>query len=192
MPERAAALPATSRSTTFPALHLVVDAIARTTPIDRSHVVYAGFSNGGMLALRAGCQEAPELAGIIVVSGSLQVSTCKPASPLTVVAGHGALDNTVPISGEKFSSFLQSPVTSQAASLAPFLAADSCTLTTMTRRSGYVVTRNRECRNGTLIDTYESASEGHDWPGPVPGGASFASTAWALLGGRPSVTPYTP
>ena len=67
----------------------------RRTPVDRSRVYVVGFSNGGMLAVRAAC-ELPEVTAAATVSGPLLVP-CK--RPIRLWHLHGTADLTVPVGG---------------------------------------------------------------------------------------------
>jgi poly(3-hydroxybutyrate) depolymerase len=77
--------------------------VARHTAIDRRRIYLVGFSNGGMLALRALCERPDVFAGAGVMSGALMTS-CAPASgvrgtPLHIRQLHGLGDTTVPPGG---------------------------------------------------------------------------------------------
>ena len=157
-------------------------------------MVLAGFSNGAMLAYRTACTQSSQLAGIIIASGSLQVSGCKPG-PLSLVVSHGARDATLPIKGEKHSNYLNGPVTSMAASLAPFQKADACKATASRVTGRYTVTKQTRCASGATVTDYVDGVGGHAWLGRVPvsgvvGGLPFASSAWDQLAGRSSAVPF--
>ena len=68
-------------------------------PIAPGQVVAAGHSNGGMLALRLGCELADEIAGVGVQSSPLEVAPCEPSRPVSLLQIHGAADDNVPIEG---------------------------------------------------------------------------------------------
>lgn len=186
----------TQRLDDLGALHVVVDAISKLVKVDRRHVIMAGFSNGAMLALRGACSESSQLAGVIVASGSLQVSSCKPG-PLSMVISHGGRDTTLPIVGLKHSAYLDGPVTSLAATLAPFAKADACASSVTHATGRFVISALSRCATGSTITTYIDELGGHAWLGQVPaqgvvGGQSFAYTAWRALSGRTSVVPFSP
>lgn len=65
-------------------------------PIDRERVYVAGFSDGGRLAYRAGCELAREIAGMAVVAASLTTTRCRPSRAIPLVAFHGTADDQVP------------------------------------------------------------------------------------------------
>lgn len=66
------------------------------TPVDPDRVYLTGWSAGGMMAFKAGCQLADQVAAIVVVSGSLLVPCPAGIDTLHI---HGAGDTTVPQSG---------------------------------------------------------------------------------------------
>lgn len=63
-----------------------------------SKVYLVGFSNGGMMAYRYGCDHA--VYGIAVVSGD-NMTGCTPASRVALLDIHGLKDGTVPYKGGK-------------------------------------------------------------------------------------------
>lgn len=73
----------------------VIDAVELLTPVDPDRVYLVGGSNGGMMALKAGC-ELPQVTAVGVVAGSLLVPC--PAGVDTMHI-HGISDTTVPWGG---------------------------------------------------------------------------------------------
>lgn len=68
-------------------------------------VSVAGFSNGGMMAYRLGC-ERPELVHTVgVMSGTLEIPRC--GGPIRALHLHGDDDRSVPLRGQEFSPRLQ-------------------------------------------------------------------------------------
>lgn len=83
------------------ALRSVIEHVLLTAPIDPQRVFVGGFSNGGFMAHRFGC-EAPDLVrGIVSVSGSgpLEPVACRTPSSLRVLQIHGDADPIVPYGG---------------------------------------------------------------------------------------------
>lgn len=76
----------------------VLASITRRIPIDPDRVAVVGGSNGGMMALRYGCERPLVVASVVVVSG-VYVSACTPSAPLAVLALHGARDTSIPLLG---------------------------------------------------------------------------------------------
>jgi polyhydroxybutyrate depolymerase len=71
------------------------------------HLAFAaGFSRGGMMAHRLGCELSGQLAGIAAVagnmsdpSGDVDAVPCTPARPISVLIIHGSDDRNVPVEG---------------------------------------------------------------------------------------------
>lgn len=77
-------------------LRQVVAHAARVTPVDPARVYVVGWSNGGMMALRAGCEAPDVFRGVGVVAGALLVPCPGGADVIHV---HGPADTTVPYFG---------------------------------------------------------------------------------------------
>ena len=75
----------------------VVDDIDRTWAVDRSRVGATGLSNGGMMALRAGC-ERPDVFRVVTGLAATFPGACD-VGRLRVGQWHGADDPTVPLNG---------------------------------------------------------------------------------------------
>ncbi|WP_239331423.1 PHB depolymerase family esterase [Frankia sp. CiP3] len=117
-------------------LRALISHLEQHYPIDRRRVILVGFSNGGMLAYRYACENAPEIAGIAVVAASLQTPDCAPEAPVSVVAVHGQLDERVPYAGADWSATLGTSLTSVENSLAPFRASAGCPPPSLPEDSG--------------------------------------------------------
>lgn len=80
----------------------IIDKARALTPIDPQRINVVGFSNGAMLAARAGC-ELPEVTGVGEVAGVLLSVPCPidplRTTPLKVWGRHGVNDTTVPVGG---------------------------------------------------------------------------------------------
>jgi poly(3-hydroxybutyrate) depolymerase len=75
----------------------VVDDIGSTWAVDHHRVGATGLSNGGMLALRAGC-ERPDVLSVVVGLAATYVGTCD-VGRLRIGQWHGGADETVPLEG---------------------------------------------------------------------------------------------
>ncbi len=82
-------------------LRAVIERALASAPIDKQRVFLGGFSNGGFMAHRFGC-EAPDLVrGIVSISGSgpLEPVTCRAAGALRVLQIQGDADPVVTYAG---------------------------------------------------------------------------------------------
>lgn len=180
-------------------IRAVISHIEQRYPIDRRRVVLVGLSNGGMLAYRYACAYPGELAGIGVVSGSLQIAGCRPAVPVSVVSVHGMHDDLVPYGGEAWSRDLNTPVTSTEASLAPFRQLDRCPKpspqrdSVVTDSTGVPVAPGAPAPSGAIALKVEAPclsdarvvefvmpELGHGWPSLA--GRNYFDTAGAIWG----------
>lgn len=78
-------------------LRRLVDRVAARWSVDRARVGATGFSNGGMLALRAICERPDVFAAVVSLSGSYD-GDCGLAQ-VRIGQWHGAEDKTVPLNG---------------------------------------------------------------------------------------------
>jgi len=83
----------------------LIDELRRSEGIDPERVCIAGFSRGGMMAYRLGCELADRLVAIAPVAGnmadeygSVEVGR-RPARPVALLVIHGLADRNVPIEG---------------------------------------------------------------------------------------------
>ena len=67
--------------------------------VDTSRVFIVGFSNGGIMAYRLGCELSNLVTGVGVAAGSLGVNYCAPVKPVSLIHLHGSEDTTVPYRG---------------------------------------------------------------------------------------------
>jgi polyhydroxybutyrate depolymerase len=82
-------------------LRRLIEAAERHPRVDARRVYLIGFSNGGFLAHRAGCDLAPLLHGIVSIAGVApgKRERCEPQAPLNVLQIHGTADPIVAYDG---------------------------------------------------------------------------------------------
>ncbi|MCU1589577.1 MAG: putative LpqP (hydrolase/esterase) [Frankiales bacterium] len=129
--------------------------------VDPRRVLLVGFSNGGMLAFRFACEHPGLLSGLAVVEGSLQVPTCRPAVPLSVLDVEGDRDRVVPYLGSRFSAFAGAATTSLSASLRPW--------------------RRRDEHTSCTVTVIRLPRLGHDWPSLSRGGWDATTHVWGFF-----------
>jgi polyhydroxybutyrate depolymerase len=78
-----------------------IESATRHPRVDAQRVYLIGFSNGGFLAHRAGCELAPLLHGIVSIAGAApgKSERCEPSAPLNVLQIHGTADPIVTFEG---------------------------------------------------------------------------------------------
>ena len=77
----------------------LLDRIETQHHVDLSRVYATGFSAGGYMAYRLGCDLSTRLTAIASVSGSMPDGTCTMARPLSVLEIHGTADDQLPYAG---------------------------------------------------------------------------------------------
>jgi len=73
-------------------LAALVDTLAAHLPIDRAHITIAGFSAGGMLALRTACDQSGIADAFVNVQGTMPDTTCRPSHPVSMLLIAGDAD----------------------------------------------------------------------------------------------------
>jgi polyhydroxybutyrate depolymerase len=73
---------------------IVADVAARAC-VDRRRVYATGFSNGGFMAHRVGCEAADLFAAVAPVAAGNAVTRCAPGRPVPVITFHGTADTVV-------------------------------------------------------------------------------------------------
>jgi len=139
----------------------LVKAVQEQVCIDPHRIYAAGFSNGGRMSYRLGCEMADVFAALAPVAGTksfpdLQNSPgCKPANPITLIDIMGSAD---------------SRVAAQPGQIAEWIAFNGCTdAPKETYRKGeHVCSTYSQCKDGTSV-TYCVVDGGeHCWPGSYP------------------------
>jgi polyhydroxybutyrate depolymerase len=151
-------------------LRLLIDRIEAEYHISRKRIYAAGFSKGGMMVHRLGCEASDLFSGIADIGGALNLPNCKPARGVDVLLIHGRNDASVKFGG---------PLPKKIPPLADY----------EDRPVAYAVEiwqKNNHCSPGknTVAGTIEQtdfictraalrliaiAGEGHTWPGGLPG-----------------------
>ena len=139
----------------------LIDHLLRVLPADPHRVFVAGMSNGGAMTYRIGCALSSRLAAIAPVEAWNPGNPgCRPSTPLSMVVGHGLADHQV--------SFARVQHT-----VVEWRAYDGCPSHARTRQVGPVTHSVwAPCAHSTVVELYEVAGSGHEWPGsspPLPG-----------------------
>jgi len=158
-------------------LRALVGALATRYPIDPARVYVAGFSNGGMMALRLACQATDAFSGFVAVAASLGAelaAQCHPQPPRPVALIDGTADPLVPYAGGGVGLFgSRGRVVGAEATFALFrglagcTAGDAPTATPQAARNPpeILVHRALGCPAGIDVALFEVRGGGHAWPG---------------------------
>jgi polyhydroxybutyrate depolymerase len=163
-------------------LGAVIDDIAARSCVDLARVYASGFSNGGMMTYRLGCEVSARFAAIASVSGSavIPLDTCTPTHPMPLMHIHGNADPLVPYDGGAGGLPLSgrpTPIFPAAADeVAAFRTKDGCPSTS----DVYFDSGNAHCdhwgpcQGGSDVVFCTISQGGHAWPGGT--GASSESS----------------
>ncbi len=157
-----------------------VDVVNALQAVDRDRVYVAGFSNGGMMALRAACARPDVFAAAAAVSATLQ-SGCLSRSPSSALLVNGLQDKTVPYAGERYSTFLRTalnPVPTAALTLARHAG---CVTSRAEVRARFTVQEFRGCAPGARVTGVVLPRMGHHWPTQEADGVDGQALVWDFL-----------
>ena len=80
-------------------LRQVIATIKARAFIDSSKVYVTGWSNGGGMTQRMGCQAADVVRAIAPVAHPLNTNNCNPSQPISTLHFHGTADEVIPYDG---------------------------------------------------------------------------------------------
>jgi polyhydroxybutyrate depolymerase len=105
----------------------LIDQLEAKYAIDPARVFATGHSNGGILAYRLACELSDRIAAVALQSGTMEISSCAPSKPVSLLHIHGTADTNVPIDGGKGSTSIANvPFASPRTSIATFATSDGC------------------------------------------------------------------
>jgi polyhydroxybutyrate depolymerase len=141
----------------------LLDQLATAYCVDPKRVFAAGFSNGGMLSHRLGCEMSDRIAAVGAVSGTLAIDVCTPPRPVAVMHVHGTADFVVGYADGGFSGAQGVPPT-----IATWTKNDGCTDATPTnvfKNGDASCDEHQACEAGVAVRLCTIDQGGHQWPG---------------------------
>ena len=158
----------------------LIDRLASDGSIDRKRVFVAGLSNGAIMAYRLACDLSDRIAGIASVAGSMGITECHPAQPVSVLEMHGTKDSIVLYDGGK-TGLGTFPSANEV--IKGWVTADGCAGNPILSQSGITKTSVwNGCRAGTIVRLDTVAGGHHTWFGstfdPVPGEPNANAVIW--------------
>jgi polyhydroxybutyrate depolymerase len=143
--------------------------------VDARRVYATGFSGGARLTSELACDAAGVFAAVAPVSGLRRPSGCRPARAAPILSFHGTADPVDPYGGHGQQYWTYSvPVAAR-----DWRTQEACAeATTLHPVKTVTVTRYARCRDGSTVELYTIAGEGHEWPG----GSPLPKRLTALLG----------
>jgi polyhydroxybutyrate depolymerase len=131
--------------------------------VDAKMVYAAGFSGGSRLVSALACDDSGVFAAVGVVSGLRRPQPCPATRAVPIVAFHGTADPVDPYKGHGQAYWTYSvPAAEQ-----DWAAQEHCAKTPATSHPASTVTlvRYSKCGDGSTVELYTIAGEGHEWPG---------------------------
>lgn len=142
---------------------------------DPHRIYIAGFSSGGLLAYRLGCQLTSKIAAIASVSGTQRVplEVCQPSRPLSLIEVHGTKDYYEGTCGNRTQT--NDGCVRGTGNYSPGVEAltaewrqhNSCPPPRSTTSGAVTTTSANGCSNGTSVELVSVAGGGHCWQGGV-------------------------
>jgi len=159
----------------------LIDQIEQDHHVDPGRVYAAGHSNGAMLSYRLACELSDKIAAVGIVSGALEIDSCTPSRPVSVIQINGTADQNVPIDGGRGARTLSGgshpPPRDGANTMA---AADACPNDpAVVHHDDLTVSTWSGCGQGTQIRFVVIDGSPHAWPGSKGGPLSGATVGTA-------------
>jgi polyhydroxybutyrate depolymerase len=165
----------------------MLDHLSTLAAVDSSRVYVNGFSNGGGMTVRIGCEAADLVAAMGSVAGAVvEMEGCDPSRPLPVMAFHGTADPIVPYEGGKMKGWLLRWAAGATNAPTYFVGAEDWVAAwaegngcdpvpeTIPQQGDVRGVRYTGCAGGAEsanVVLYTIEEGGHSWPGgmPIPG-----------------------
>jgi polyhydroxybutyrate depolymerase len=146
----------------------IVADVAGRICVDPRRVYATGFSNGGYMSYRLGCEASDVFAAIAPVSGASAVASCQPERALPVIAFHGDADTVVSYQSDR-------------ATIDTWVERDGCAVgPARTRFGDSYCERWTDCADDTAVELCTIAGGWHLWPGPSADHPA-SPAIWAFL-----------
>jgi polyhydroxybutyrate depolymerase len=145
----------------------LIGALVRELDVDTSRIYVAGFSDGGMMTFRLGCELAGTIAAIAVVAGRMPDVRCRPARPLPVLAIGGNHDDELRKDHARYTHPGSYPYAwSIQASVGFWASIDQCDPVPERISAGkHWEERYAHCVDDTDVTLYTISGGEHAWPG---------------------------
>jgi polyhydroxybutyrate depolymerase len=159
-------------------LGAIIDTLDANLNIDLKRVYSCGFSMGGFMTNRLGCEMNDRIAAIASVAGTIgSAVTCNPGRAVPACHFHGTGDGTVAYTGNQYGN--------DAEDLALFWSSNNnCGGTPTTTaipdlaNDGYTITHYlySGCDDGADVELFKVDSADHEWLAPPPTNDIFYTT----------------
>jgi polyhydroxybutyrate depolymerase len=162
----------------------IIGSIGSEECVDPGRVFATGFSNGGFLAHRLGCEAADLVAGVAAVAGTISIETCAPSRPVAVLQIHGERDGIIPFAGRSAKRILGVPATiatwSRLSGCMPERVEDFVPGAAGGAPRGVRCVRRAGCLGGTEVTLCRDPGLAHAWPKGGPDATGLDATEIVL------------
>lgn len=163
-------------------LDQLITEVVATRRVDESRIYAVGFSAGGIMAYRLGCDLAGRLAGVGAIAGTMVLDDCRPSRAVSVIAIHGTADDVVPYEGGRIMGGATGPAPPAAGVADRWASLNGCPGPGPAEVRGPVsVTSWSDCAAKTRVRLVTVEGGGHNWYLPVYGPPNGALNATATL-----------
>ena len=130
--------------------------------VDTSRVFIIGFSSGGIMAYRLGCELSEYVTGIGVHSGTIEFSECAPDYPVSLIHIHGDEDLVVPLEGGEglFDTVLFAPAET---GVKTYVVVDGCSSESLVVSEKVKQQLWDNCSRNTAVSFVTVSEQGHGW-----------------------------
>jgi len=152
----------------------LVDYMAEHACIDRKRVYATGFSNGGRMSYRLGCEAADVFAAIAPVAGTKSFPDlnnspgCEPSRPLSLIDFMGSSDSRIQAQPGQIREWVD------------FNGCSDAEPTEVYRNGEHYCNAYTQCEAGTSVTYCVIYGGGHCWPGSSPCPLGITSSASEL------------
>jgi polyhydroxybutyrate depolymerase len=161
----------------------IIAKLRTDTCIDANRIYVTGFSNGGGLTHRMGCDAADVVAAIAPMSTDLRTQPCKPTRPISMLEVRGMADSLEPYEGGMVGpAGGQYLAVGAKASLKLWADIDTCTGATTTLDT--YCERYTQCADGVEAELCSLPNVDHS-PYNNSLGFNIATTAWKMFQRQP-------
>lgn len=165
-------------------LNAIIDSTSLYYSIDQTRLYATGFSMGGFMTNRLGCELNNRIAAIASVSGTIGSGiTCNPARVVPSCHFHGTLDQVVAYTGDQFGNDPEALVafwqahdgcvaTPASIDTLPHIAADTLHVIHYVYPGGLY---------GSDVEFYKVVNGQHQWLGPAGEDINYAVAIWQFF-----------
>ncbi len=159
--------------------------------VDKARIFITGFSNGGMMTYRLGCELSDIVAAIAPVSGSMGDWETASPSPVSVIIFHGTADPIVPYNGglSTIAPLTPGRVDKPVSYAVNFWVVHNGCSTAYTRDTNGILVKDSYSggRDGSEVILYTITGGQHAWPGSdnISRGISATDLIWDFFAAHP-------